>query len=1006
MGLTFDASTEQRLLAWCADLTDIHELEAVVRKKISRPQFREALHKLAQNGYKTVQHPEQLDISTPDHFRTTLQGTADIAQYYNTDQVPQACTVIQKRRADESINVEEYGPCRFNLKSEVPMDDPNERMHFMQGLRAASKTFRLKKRISLTHDSLPMVRIDMTMVRAAILNGNDDKKKSQRRTFKQSGIMNAPPTYEMEVELLAKDLLTKDTAEPAEAVEQLRRALEDVLLALNDGFPLITLSEQTRVLKDYMALVHPDVALDKVHVGGDLRRFFAGPYPVTLEMVNMLPPGTSTSPSIFKGYSVTDKADGERCLCFVSSEPSQRAYLIDNRLNVKALDFVVGSPNAKPSLLDGEYIIIDGGTRALFAVFDTYVSGGNDVRGMPLQTRLQMAQGVIDTLVEGKEQTETMRKTDIKVKTFVFGDENEMAKGCAQILRGSRAGNLPYKMDGLIFTPRDVPVGADSVSSSPKWGMRWPLVLKWKPLEDNSIDFLIKFPKDGTPPIEHVVISKGRPFRVANLYVGFNPDTDQAVRAIDYLVGKGVSSSGSSSSGSKYIAKMFDPDGTGRVGTAYIPLAESTTAAMIRCLNGDEIADGSIVEFSYDGKPGEDPFSPYLWRPLRIRADKTEELVVSGRISANNYKTAVNVWNSITSPITEDMVTGAGGLRTLEKKKEGVYYDGAADRTRSAMLSMRDFHNWVKEGILHKYGHSKRSLLDLACGMGGDIRKWMGCGFMDVVGLDLFESNISDPERGAYARLQRIKLPREARYVFLPYDVSKSIDATNMNRVVDPSDRMIMQALWGLVPRQAVKPPGLVKYYALARGGFDVVSCQFAVHYFFKSDETLSTFVTNVVHNLKPGGVFIGTCMDGLKVRQLLQKVKKGESATALTADGRVIWSIKKLYEDDENKAAPTQRQTSWGTGQVIQVYLESIDNAMEEYLVDFAHLTAVMKSGGLSLKGTGLFGDNDITDVIGLHDGPGRDAGKSVKSMTDKEREFSFLNRWFAFSRPASSRT
>ena len=40
---------------------------------------------------------------------------------------------------------------------------------------------------------------------------------------------------------------------------------------------------------------------------------------------------------------------------------------------------------------------------------------------------------------------------------------------------------------------------------------------------------------------------------------------------------------------------------------------------------------------------------------------------------------------------------------------------------------------------------------------------------------------------------------------------------------------------------------------------FDVVSCQFALHYCFESQKQCKTFVRNAAQNLKRGGYFFGT---------------------------------------------------------------------------------------------------------------------------------------------------
>ena len=47
---------------------------------------------------------------------------------------------------------------------------------------------------------------------------------------------------------------------------------------------------------------------------------------------------------------------------------------------------------------------------------------------------------------------------------------------------------------------------------------------------------------------------------------------------------------------------------------------------------------------------------------------------------------------------------------------------------------------------------------------------------------------------------------------------------------------------------------------------FDIVSCQFAMHYMFENETKLRTFLKNVSCKLEPGGFFIGTTIDADRV--------------------------------------------------------------------------------------------------------------------------------------------
>ena len=82
-------------------------------------------------------------------------------------------------------------------------------------------------------------------------------------------------------------------------------------------------------------------------------------------------------------------------------------------------------------------------------------------------------------------------------------------------------------------------------------------------------------------------------------------------------------------------------------------------------------------------------------------------------------------------------------------------------------------------------------------------------------------------------------------------------------------------------------------------GKFDTVNCHFALHYFFKNDDTLQNLIKNLDENLKTGGIFIATCMDGEKINSLLNmyKISKGKTLNA-KYKSNTIYKIKKNYKD------------------------------------------------------------------------------------------------------------
>ena len=53
--------------------------------------------------------------------------------------------------------------------------------------------------------------------------------------------------------------------------------------------------------------------------------------------------------------------------------------------------------------------------------------------------------------------------------------------------------DYPYHIDGLVFTPRNLVVGEEpNKTKKNMFDGRWYSCFKWKPPEENTIDFLIK----------------------------------------------------------------------------------------------------------------------------------------------------------------------------------------------------------------------------------------------------------------------------------------------------------------------------------------------------------------------------------------------------------------------------------------------------------------------------------------------------------------------------------
>tara|TARA_Y100000816_G_scaffold287776_1_gene271128 strand:+ start:802 stop:1575 length:774 start_codon:yes stop_codon:yes gene_type:complete len=148
--------------------------------------------------------------------------------------------------------------------------------------------------------------------------------------------------------------------------------------------------------------------------------------------------------------------------------------------------------------------------------------------------------------------------------------------------------------------------------------------------------------------------------------------------------------------------------------------------------------------------------------------------------------------------------------------------------------NMRSFHNDVKRKLITSICNNHTLLLDIGVGRGGDILKWHNADIDRVIGIDLEKSYIQEAIRRFNDSTYNIK---KRKYEFYYYDGIHIMKFLNFKQ--------------------------LPKIY-------NVISCQFAIHYFFKDAYTLTTFLTNVSESLENNGYFIGTFMDAYKVIEFI----------------------------------------------------------------------------------------------------------------------------------------
>jgi hypothetical protein len=356
----------------------------------------------------------------------------------------------------------------------------------------------------------------------------------------------------------------------------------------------------------------------------------------------------------------------------------------------------------------------------------------------------------------------------------------------------------------------------------------------------------------------------------------------------------------------------------------------------MRCLkDGKDILNGSIVEMRYNP----DAEHGFTWSPLRLRDDK---------VSPQYFTVANNIWQTINEPITESMIRGDINFDEIREIPDSdMYY---VDTKFAEDKPIRALHNYIKSKLISRVGSSndfKNSLLiaDLSCGRGGDIKKYLSVRneVEFIMGLDI-SGNINE----AAQRYHYLAKPKP-KALFLQYDTSKAIEdklgclgPTHKRKEV--CETMVDMIFSGDKSYPA-NYKGIQKVYSgLAKGGFDIVSSQFSLHYYFKNEATLRGFCENVAYLCSKGGYFIGTCYDGMKLMKSFAKEDK-DTFEMIDDFGSLIYQIKKKYDITDFTYDKDNLDDMFG--QEIEVFMASIGQPITEYLVNFEFFLDIMKEYG-----------------------------------------------------------
>lgn len=760
-------------------------------------------------------------------------------------------------------------------------------------------------------------------------------------------------------------------------IRQLHFMLDSNILPLKKKY-------QKSILEDYMILIN-SVFSSKAKLDDNIVMF--APKPATLEKHNLasIKESYGITVSIFENYAVTEKADGLRFLLYINNEA--KAFLIEtSSKQVRGCNITT---TVKNCLLDGELVLchdrLSNNSKDLFAIFDIYYYDNRKITQLPLLDDSDSSR--YNYMKKFVESISNSSSHNIIVKQQLTSDN--ILKNCDEILSNKEL--YDYHIDGLIFTPTKIPVlGAyankpvevDNINS-----LSWNKVLKWKPPDENTIDFIVI--EQG----KHKLESDGKVYKEYSLNVVFNSmdmEPISIVNGIQYMLN------------TKH--RIFDKNvySLRQLTIDDIPQSVYIEAVNNKCFTSknEEILNNSVVEFSYDNTSILIS-NKKRWKPLRIRHDKNKIYNFGkGELNktANGYFVAMNIWRSITNEVSTDMICGKQDLNVnIKTYLTGldVYYKRSISSHNLISSKMNQFHNHIVKANLYKVSEDtgNKSLLELACGQASDLNRWIVNKFTKVLGIDYTLDNITNPRSGAYSRFLNLKMnTKNYTMLFAAGDCSKPIRTGKASVNIDTESKELLQYIFD--GKRNSNKFDKIKNFPKK---FDVVSCMFSVHYFFENEETLDGFIKNVAENIAENGKFILTFMDKDLVKKILQT--DGKAIGKDRTSNATVWAIIRNYNVN----------TSVAYNQKIDVFIENTGRLISENLVDLNILISKLSTFNIQFVKSETFAETfknkkaEIDNIPVNERTPQQKKDKTTIDTLDEDenlKQFSFLNRWCIFEK------
>lgn len=549
------------------------------------------------------------------------------------------------------------------------------------------------------------------------------------------------------------------------------------------------------------------------------------------------------------GWFITDKADGERCVVYVNGSNVNVIYS-----DIETMTATSANPK---TIVDCELITALDGKRML-GIFDVLYCNDRNLTEMFIEERMSHAKAALAVIREPLAGL----GIEAYIKDYVqIGQPIE--ESVLKVFNTKR----PYKTDGLILTSQT----GDYYKTNN---------YKWKPTEENTIDFMvIRCPKT-------LLGFKEKAIRPGyTLYVLMNGLNDIRRRQYGISLWDSYTDDTGIEKNKPYIPVLFQ---SVLWPYAYLyyhkdPVGDSKEEAVD--------LHGQVCEFSVNPAAADTLKSAFskgtvdsnldLWHLNRIRHDRSVALGEYG----NDFVIAEQIFSNVIDPFAlEDLWLGNSSY--FEKTRDLMY------------KAPNKFKRFVIKRAFETYLHAGQTVLDVAAGRGADIAPYMISGISRLVAIDI------DPT----ALMELIR---------------RSMDQSILNlRKGSPMKLNVLVSDVSGNPN--VNKRAVIDRFAVS--SVNVIVCNFAFHYFCVNSTACSNALSFISDMASPteDTYFIMTVMDGASVFKLLEPIDTGKS-WSVSENSLEKYLIRKDYDSAE--LSPFGQKVSVKLPMTTKLYTEPLCN-------------------------------------------------------------------------------